>query len=95
MILPERVSRTGLVLSALYLFIAITVLALTSDCRGEGCVIQLFVTFPWFFLFLDSRSTMMFPVVAVTLNAIVWYLIGYKIGKLGRKIAGRFRGERK
>lgn len=95
MVLPERVSRTGLVLSALYLFVAITILALTSDCRGESCVIQLFVTFPWCLFFLRPDSSAMFLVVAVALNATIFYMIGYRIGKLGKRIAGRLRGERK
>lgn len=88
--LPERVSHTGLVLSALYLLISVTILALTSDCRGESCVIQLFVTFPWCLIFLRPDSTAMFFVVAVALNAAILYFIGYKIGKLGKKIAARF-----
>lgn len=95
MILPERVSRTGLVFSALYLFVAITILALTSDCRGESCVIQLFVTFPWCLLFLRPDSSAMFLVTAVALNAIILYLIGYRIGKLVKRIAGRFGSSRK
>jgi len=64
-------------------------LVLSSDCRGEGCAVQLFVTFPWFFLFLRSSSTIMLFVVSVSLNAILWYLLGSAIGRLGKWIVSR------
>jgi len=52
-------------------------------------VVQLFVTFPWFFLFLRSSSTIMLFVVSVSLNAILWYLLGSAIGRLAKWIVSR------
>ncbi|HNV46092.1 MAG TPA: hypothetical protein PKJ16_03550 [Spirochaetota bacterium] len=89
MTISRRVSYTGLALSGLYVFIATVALVLSSDCRGEGCAVQLFVTFPWFFLFLRSSSTIMLFVVSVSLNAILWYLLGSAIGRLGKWIVSR------
>ncbi len=52
-------------------------------------MVQLFVTFPWFFLFLRSSSTIMLFVVSVSLNAILWYLLGSAIGRFGKWIVSR------
>ncbi len=88
--LSEKISYTGLVLAIIYLITATLLLILSSDCRGEGCVVQLLVTFPWFFLFLSSSSTALYYITSLTLNAILWYLIGYFLGKLGKRTAAFF-----
>mgnify|MGYP000959020718 CR=1 FL=1 len=87
----KKLSATGLILAALYLVFAIVILLLSSNCRGEGCVMILFVTFPWFFLFLNSSGGAAFYIISLSLNAVLFYLLGRGCGKLAARLFRRGR----
>ncbi len=81
-----KISIPGAVLAVLYLAISIGIIILSSDCRGEGCIIHLFITFPWFVIFLGGGSNVLMFTVSLSLNGAIWYCIGFGLEKLGRKL---------
>ncbi len=82
----SKLSIPGVILALLYLAVSIGIIVLSSDCRGEGCIIHLFITFPWFFIFLGGGNNALMFTVSLSLNAAIWYGIGLGLEKLARKL---------
>ena len=77
-------SITGIVFAILFLVLSISVFYLSRDARGNGATLQLFFTFPWFFISLAFNFIPFW--VWIIPNAIVCYFAGYGLEALFKKI---------
>jgi hypothetical protein len=77
-------SVTGLVLATLFLAISIFIFSQKSDAQGSS--LQLFVTFPWFFIAMDKIPLWL----GIIPNTIIFYYIGSGIEFLLKKLIHMF-----
>jgi len=82
-LLGKTLSVTGLILALLYIIIAVSIFYSTRETRGEGAIIQLFVTFPWFFISVATKIPLWVWIIP---NSIITYFIGAGIESLIRKL---------
>jgi len=75
-----KISILGIIFAILFLVISIYILAQQTD--GQGGVLKLFVTFPWFFIAMDKIPLWL----GIIPNALITYFIGFGIEKLLKKI---------
>jgi len=74
---------TGLVFAGIFLTLAIAIFVLSRDAHGEGAVIQLIITFPWFFLSLSGKIPLWIGIIP---NTIVFYYVGKLLEFIVKKI---------
>jgi hypothetical protein len=79
-ILTISFSITGLVLAALFLVISIFIFSQKSDAQGSS--LQLFVTFPWFFIAMDKIPLWL----GIIPNTAIFYYLGSGIESLVKKL---------
>jgi len=75
-----KLSITGLILAILFLAVSIYVLSKKTD--GQGGALQLFLTFPWFFIAMDKIPLWL----GIIPNTFITYFAGSGIELLIKKL---------
>jgi len=77
-------SITGVIFAILFLLLSVWIFSAKTD--GQGSVLKLFVTFPWFFIAMDKIPLWL----GIIPNTIIFYYLGYGLENLVKKIISLF-----
>jgi hypothetical protein len=76
----KNISAAGLVPALLFLLLSLFIFSFETD--GQGGVLTLFVTFPWFFIGMDTLPLWL----GIIPNTIIVYFAGLFAARLVKKI---------